>query len=334
MAGHDTSQNDGPRSTGARRGLLVWERIISAIVEQLGPRHVSLSRIYAEKPDPATALTSGWSGEIVHSSGSLGHVFMTAPTAQAVAQRVLFPDATTSVEPRPLLAAESAAVEALVGLGLAYADAPMWLRPLDAKTPSAKNLVHVAYELAIDQVSGWLLVMLDGEAWLDIEKDRLGFPEMLLDRVDPTRDWLNETCSLQVRLARVTLSDEALGELTSGDVLLPADWIDRWKVERAPVFVDQQPFAAGELRWGRKLLCTRSDDHSDSPETTPGAIDILFGELQVTMAELLKARHDGGFELEYVEPLTVVLAIDGVERGVGQLVAVEGRTGIRIEEWR
>ena len=238
------------------------------------------------------------------------------------------------MEPRPLLPAESAAVEALVGLGLACADAPMWLQNPNEIDPPSEGVMNIAYELTIEGVSGWLLLMLDGGAWLSIDEGRMGFPDALLDHVDPARDWLSDRCSVQVGLAQVTLADDTLEDLTIGDVLLPVDWIDDWRVRRGTLFVDRCAHCVVDLQWSEELRCAWSDGPDARSETASRALDILFGELKLSMAEVLGIRQGPDLELAYGEPPSVTLVLGGEERGRGELITVEGRAGVRITEWQ
>ena len=333
MPPHKIDSDAEPALAGARRGALVWERIVATLVGQLGT--ATISRVSLEDQD-LVDQSLDFRAELRHSTGLLGRVAMTGPIAQVVAQSALCPNGRSpKAEPRPLLPAEAAAAQALLGLSVAHAAAPLWLRPIgNDETLGREGWVRVAYELTIGAVSGWLFVSLDGKAWLSVDIGRLGLPHALLDRIDLSRDWLSETYAVQVGLARVCLDRPVLEGLSVGDLLLPVDWHEGWKVGLGRICVERRPIASAALTWDEQFTCTWIEGIDGSATEAADVIDVLFAELELTMATLIELHGGRPLELDYTDPLSVVLSIDGSNRGRGELVSLEGRVGIRIVEWR
>ena len=92
--------------------------------------------------------------------------------------------------------------------------------------------------------------------------------------------------------------------------------------ERKGLIMESQAEPAGQ-----------SDTEKPDLTTLPVRVQIVLGQLDMTLAELNKLTPGTIVELDRDKSERVQLAVNGKIAGTGELVEIEGRLGVRISNW-
>ncbi len=107
-------------------------------------------------------------------------------------------------------------------------------------------------------------------------------------------------------------------------------------IEEAPQRLRiEQYFERSELLMNSPIAAGsgQGDAHKPDLATLPVRVHVVLSQLQMTLAELNKLTPGTIVELDQEKPEAVQLAVNGKIVGVGELVEIDGRLGVRIVNW-
>lgn len=187
-----------------------WQRIAEVLSRHAGA-DIALEGL--AEADSQVSATS-YSCVLQSAEGAAARVQLAGPVAQRLAADLLA-RADFHHEIRPLMPAEVASLDALLGVALSESGLALWVEPDRPTTRPARVWI---YRLTIDGITGWLRLAFDRD-WLD--HHHLG-PTSLVAALASTG--AGPTIQLEIELARVALSGTDIDALAAGDLMFPAAW--------------------------------------------------------------------------------------------------------------
>jgi hypothetical protein len=336
---------------------LRWRDLANAFSSVLGEEvEATLSDLGLRRAEPLTGwLGPGWLCGLGRPNGAAaGLLHIEAPLAQALAGRALLGAAPPALEVRPLLAVEDEALALLIahllgrsGLGL-KALPERASAELEAPPPHFQTVVQIAGP----EAKGALSIFVRASAWPTGAAQALSSLEEA-EMAGRPGNWLARRGRIGVALGTFSASPAEVAALAVGDVLLPDQWLGQPDPERGWLCFADQPVALVGLDWSAELTARLI-----APDGLPGGGPAGGSQGRATPASHAGGEPGGGESLELWvlgdrRPLASAVALRVGDRlslgeaaaleivvrpadrpdatvGRGELVAVEGRPGVRL----
>jgi flagellar motor switch protein FliM len=346
---------------GLTRNSGLWRRAAEILGRSCGELEATLVSVGVVSREQAVAdIGAGWFSGLADDSGALaGYLHIDLPLAQVMAGAVLRAESTTDIGVRQLLDVEDECLTAL--LSGVLAQVPLALRARAATAQALTSLPgdrvgRIAVRLATGSLSGLVTFWLTPLGWEAIDGSKRTSPEDLRERLLSRPELASLSRPIRARIARFRTRPTAISKLKAGDVLLPGEWAKLVKPVRGTLIFGSDSIAEVALDWASSFRVTLSGPapeggngmkEDDTIDIGPGedqtlqavagllqrrpvTIDIVVGDLTLTMKELIELTP--GRVLTLADDVTrpVDLVIEGRTVGRGELVEVEGRLGVRI----